>query len=153
MRRVLIDRARLRNSIKFGGKAIRTKFDEDALGDQASDSVPPELLLALDDGLELLAKENPTAADLVQLRYFAGLTIEQGADVLGISERTANQYSLHRRAKRERTIAPVWCVLDKVASENGTTKRRSGQIAIIWFNYFKSNVTFSTLPVKVNGTL
>lgn len=63
------------------------------------------------------------------------------------------QYSLHLRTKRGRTIAPVWCVLDKVASENGTAKWRPGHIAIIWFNYFKSNVTFSTLPVKVNGTL
>jgi len=61
-------------------------------------------------------------------------------------------YSLHRRAKRERTIALVWCVLDKVAYENGTAKWRPGQIAGIWLNYFKSNVTFSTLPVKVNGT-
>jgi hypothetical protein len=58
-----------------------------------------------------------------------------------------------RRVKPERTIAPVWCVLDKVASENETAKWRPGQIASIWFNYFKSNVTLSTLPVKVNGTL
>lgn len=98
MRRILIDRARQRNSIKSGGKAVRTMLDEDALGEQASDSVPPELLLALDEGLELLTKENPTAAELVQLRYFAGLTIEQAADVLGISERTANRTWTYARA-------------------------------------------------------
>lgn len=87
MRRILVENARRRASLKCGGEWARQPLPESAL-------VAPEPdheLLALDEVLEQLAATDPQAAQLVKLRYFAGLTAQQTADVLGISLRSAER--------------------------------------------------------------
>jgi RNA polymerase sigma factor (TIGR02999 family) len=86
MRRILIDRARYKATIKAGGQFDRRPLDQDDV------MAPPENLddlLALDEALHRLAEADKVAADLVKLRYFAGLTNEQAAEALGMSPRTA----------------------------------------------------------------
>jgi RNA polymerase sigma factor (TIGR02999 family) len=94
MRRILIDRAREKRSQKRGGggKAV----DIDAL-DLATRSTPDQLL-ALDDALARLAGEDPAAGRLVELRYFAGLTVEEAGKALGISTATAYRHWKYARA-------------------------------------------------------
>lgn len=88
MRRILVDRARQKRSVKHGGDHRRVEFDEEQIGD----STDREDLLALDDALDLLEKQDPVKAELVKLRYFAGLTTHQAAEALGIGVSTANKY-------------------------------------------------------------
>jgi RNA polymerase sigma factor (TIGR02999 family) len=97
MRRILIDNARRKKSLKHGGG--RQRFDLGKLvlsdgNDRLSDDI-----LALDEALEKLAKENKIEADLVKLRYFAGLTGKQAAEVLGISLSRANEHWAYARAR------------------------------------------------------
>ena len=88
MRRILVERARRKSSRKHGGQHVRVNLDDaPSLSDQPADDLP-----ALDDALTLLAAEDPVKAELVKLRYFAGLTIEQAAEALGISRATADRY-------------------------------------------------------------
>jgi RNA polymerase sigma factor (TIGR02999 family) len=94
MRRILIDRARARNAIKRGGSARHFRLDPEAL---ALDEVPAEIL-DLDDALSKLAAEDREKADLVKLRFFAGLTLRQAAAVLGISPTTADRHWAYARA-------------------------------------------------------
>jgi RNA polymerase sigma factor (TIGR02999 family) len=88
MRRILVERARSKRSLKRGGGARRVDFD------QAASLVeePADDLLALDVALDRLAAEDPAKAELVKLRYFAGLTVEQAAQALGLSRATADRY-------------------------------------------------------------
>jgi DNA-directed RNA polymerase specialized sigma24 family protein len=69
-------------------------IEEDALADEA----PPEILLALDEALDRFAREDPVKAELVKLRYFAGLTIPEAAKALNISKATADRYWSYARA-------------------------------------------------------
>ena len=85
MRRILVERARSKGRQKRGGDLQR--FDIDAI-DVAVDATP-EQLLAIDEALERLQREDPVIFDLVRLRYFAGLNIDQAASALGISAATA----------------------------------------------------------------
>jgi RNA polymerase sigma factor (TIGR02999 family) len=94
IRRILIDRARGKRSAKRGGG--RAKLDLDAI-DLATQSTPDQLL-AVDDALAKLAREDPATARLVQLRYFAGLTVEQAGNALGISTATAYRHWKYARA-------------------------------------------------------
>jgi RNA polymerase sigma factor (TIGR02999 family) len=94
MRRVLIDNARRRRSQRRGGEAERRSLD----GLEAADPASDDELLAVDEALERLHKVDPTKAKLVQLRYFAGLTIPEAAQALGISITTANRYWAFARA-------------------------------------------------------
>jgi len=94
MRRILIDRARAKGALKRGGDLVRLRLDQDPL---ASDDLSPELL-DLDDALTKLAAEDPTKAELVKLRFFAGLTLEEAAGVLGISPATADRHWSYARA-------------------------------------------------------
>ncbi|MDQ3228010.1 MAG: ECF-type sigma factor [Chloroflexota bacterium] len=94
MRRILIDAARRRGRLKRGGGSQRVELDQLRL----SASEPGEDLLALDEGLAVLAEQHPQKAELVKLRYFAGLTIEDAATALGISVATANRYWAYARA-------------------------------------------------------
>lgn len=94
MRRILIEHARKRARHKRGGDL--KKFDLDAIDIAASAS--PESLLAIDEALETLSKKDPEAAQLVQLRYFGGLTIEQAAQAMDISSRTAYRQWNYARA-------------------------------------------------------
>ncbi len=94
MRRILIENARRKRRLKRGGRRQRMDLEEATLAIEG----PSEDVLALNDALERLAAEEPVVADLVKLRYFAGLTIEQAAEVMGISGRTANRYWAYARA-------------------------------------------------------
>jgi len=94
MRRILIDRARARGAVKRGGPIKRARLDPAAL---TLDSVPPEIL-DLDEALGRLAREDPAKADLVKLRFFAGLTMDQAAAALGISPATADRHWAYARA-------------------------------------------------------
>jgi RNA polymerase sigma factor (TIGR02999 family) len=94
MRRVLIDRARNRRRQKRGGEHRRVRIDLDAL----LVDPPDDDLLALDEALEALAREDPAGAELVRLRAFAGLTLGEAAEVLGLPRRTADRYWAYARA-------------------------------------------------------
>jgi RNA polymerase sigma factor (TIGR02999 family) len=94
MRRILVENARRKRSRKHGGDLARHDFAELRLA-------APELgedLLALDEALTRLAEKDAVKAALVQLRHFAGLTIEEAAQALGISVTTANRYWAYTRA-------------------------------------------------------
>jgi RNA polymerase sigma factor (TIGR02999 family) len=88
MRRILIDRARDKRRLKRGGNWRRLQLDDIDL----SVTEPPEDLLALDEALQKLAEDDPLCAELVKLRFFAGLTQEEAATILGIARRTADRY-------------------------------------------------------------
>jgi len=94
MRRILIDNARRKHSQKRGGDRVRQHVDLDgiAAGEVSED------LLALDEALTQLSSTDAQAADLVKLRYFAGLTIKQAAEALDISPRTADSLWAYARA-------------------------------------------------------
>lgn len=94
MRRILIEQARRKRSLKRGGDQNRVAFDEATIANSESD---PEVL-ALDDALQRFQQVDPTAAELVKLRYFAGLTIPQAAEALGISPSTADRYWAYARS-------------------------------------------------------
>ncbi len=94
MRRILVDRARGRHRQKRGGSRRRVRINLDALVHDP----PDEDLLALDDALQALAREDPAGAELVRLRAFAGLTLAEAAEVMGIGRRTADRYWAYARA-------------------------------------------------------
>jgi RNA polymerase sigma factor (TIGR02999 family) len=87
MRRILVEKARRKRRQRHGGGWKRIDLDGFDLGKESSDE-----LLALDEALDRLAAEEPGVAEVVMLRYFAGLTIEETAAALGISVRTANRH-------------------------------------------------------------
>jgi RNA polymerase sigma factor (TIGR02999 family) len=94
MRRILIDQARRKRRVRHGGGRRRLNLDPIDLADeQASND-----LLDLDEALQRLATDEPVIAQVVQLRYFAGLTLEQIGAALGISLRTANRHWAYARA-------------------------------------------------------
>jgi RNA polymerase sigma factor (TIGR02999 family) len=94
MRRILVENARRRRRLRHGGG--RKRIDLDRL--EPSEDGTPLDVLALDEALEKLAAEEKTAADVVKLRYFAGLTIEQAAAALDIAVRTANRHWAYAKA-------------------------------------------------------
>ena len=96
MRRILVDHARQRASAKRGGEAVRVSFNEAAVPVRGADAVD---MIDLDAALDALARFDPRKSRLVELRYFAGLTIEEAARVLEISVETA---------KRDWRMAKAW---------------------------------------------
>jgi RNA polymerase sigma factor (TIGR02999 family) len=94
MRRILIDSARRKRRPKHGGERHRVDLDD------AGDAIAPPVadLLALDEALEKLAAVDRASAELVKLRYFAGLSIDEAAEALGISPRTADRRWAYARA-------------------------------------------------------
>jgi RNA polymerase sigma factor (TIGR02999 family) len=100
MRRILVDAARRKQAEKHGGGRGRVALD--GVADAAE---PDDRLVALDDALTRLAGEEPEVAAVVNLRYFAGLTIEQAAHWLGISVRTANRHWAYAKAWLFRELA------------------------------------------------
>jgi RNA polymerase sigma factor (TIGR02999 family) len=86
MQRILVENARRKSCLKRGGRRTRQELDEENLKAPRA----PDDLIALDEALSQLAATDSKAAELVKLRYFAGLTVPQAADVLGISPRTAD---------------------------------------------------------------
>jgi RNA polymerase sigma factor (TIGR02999 family) len=101
MRRILIDRARDRRRLKRGGGQRRVRINLDALLVEP----PGDDFLALDQALTALAHEDARAAELVKLHAFAGLTLPQAADVLGIGLRTAERDWAYARAWLCRELA------------------------------------------------
>jgi len=100
MRRILIDNARRKQRLKRGGGQQKINLDDAEFAIEA----PSEDLIALDEALIKLANMDKVKADLVKLRYFAGLTLEQAAGVLNLPERTAKRYWAHARAWLYRQI-------------------------------------------------
>jgi RNA polymerase sigma factor (TIGR02999 family) len=94
MRRILIDNARRKRRPKHGGGWQRIALDEA----HAVPALPSDDLLALDEALSKLAIEAPAKAELVKLRYFAGFSIDEAAELLGISRATAKRYWVYARA-------------------------------------------------------
>ena len=94
MRRILIDRARRRGAQRHGGGQERVNLDDVELAAATDDA----RILAVNDALEKFAVLEPQKAELVKLRYFAGLTIPETAQALGISEATAQRWWSYARA-------------------------------------------------------
>ena len=94
MRRILIENARRKKTLKHGGDQQRVDLENAAITIEEN----PDELIALDEALVKLAVEDPTKADLVKLRYFAGLNIDQAAEILGISRATAIRHWSFARA-------------------------------------------------------
>jgi RNA polymerase sigma factor (TIGR02999 family) len=94
MRRILVEEARRKRSLKRGGGRRREPGDLDAL----LAGGPTQDVLALHEALERLAAHDPVKAKLVELRFFAGLTLEQAAECLGVSPRTADRAWRYARA-------------------------------------------------------
>lgn len=100
MRRILIDRARRRQAVRHGGGQHRADLAEISL----AAPLPDERLLSIHEALGRFEKEDPTKAKLVKLRYFAGLTLQEAAKVLEVSEPTAKRYWAFARAWLQREI-------------------------------------------------
>jgi RNA polymerase sigma-70 factor, ECF subfamily len=98
MRDVLVDHARAQSAVKRGGPGRAVELNDD-LASGAAPALRTEEVIALDAALDQLATFDPEAAQVVELRYFAGLTIEEAAEVIGVSERTV---------KRRWTAARAW---------------------------------------------
>jgi len=96
MRRILIERARRKRTLKHGGDRDRVDFGDVVLA--CDDEHFSDNLLALDDALERLSQKDNVKTAVVKLRFFIGLTIEQTADVLGISPNTVKRYWAYARA-------------------------------------------------------
>jgi RNA polymerase sigma factor (TIGR02999 family) len=97
MRRILIEQARRKQSLKAGGFRQRRELYE--IGEVAAETGnDPVDLLALDEALQKLERQSPRKAELVKLRYFAGLTIEQAAQALGVAPSTANADWLYAKS-------------------------------------------------------
>ena len=96
MRRILVDYARAHGAAKRGGTAVRIEL---ASSDPAGDGSRAEEILAVDEALERLTALDPQQARVVELRYFAGLTVQETAEALGISSRTV---------KRDWAMAAAW---------------------------------------------
>ena len=95
MRRILIENARRKKTLERGGNLVRTRLDTTGI----IAPFPDEQLLALDEALEGLAREDPLAAELVKLRFFIGLPHREAARILGIS---------HSKADRAWLFAKAW---------------------------------------------
>ena len=94
MRRILIDRARRKRAVRHGGAQQRVDIQDIDLASPADD----DHLLAVSEALDKLAIEHKVEAELVKLRYFVGMTIDEAAETLDISPRTAKYYWTHARA-------------------------------------------------------
>jgi RNA polymerase sigma factor (TIGR02999 family) len=98
MRRILVDHARARHAAKRGGRAVRVSLSDDSPRQPAPDAQVSDVL-AIDAALARLAAQDPEQAQVVELRFFAGLSVEETATALGRSPRTI---------KREWRVAKAW---------------------------------------------
>lgn len=106
MRRILVERARRKRTTRHGGTQERLGIGAVEIAEQP----PADELLAVHEALDDFAAFDPRKAELVKLRYFVGLTLEEAAGVLGISERTA---------KRDWTFAKAW-LADAIRRSSGS---------------------------------
>jgi RNA polymerase sigma factor (TIGR02999 family) len=109
MRRILVDSARRKKAVKHGGDLQRIDLD----GQDVPVRPTPDEIVALDEALTRLASEDPEAVRIVQLHFFAGLSIEEAADALGVSRATAYRQWSFARAWLRCAIggegdAPAW---------------------------------------------
>jgi RNA polymerase sigma factor (TIGR02999 family) len=112
MRRILVESARRKARIKRGGDGQRVELPDDL----PAPAAPVEDVIAVHDGLDQLAAADATAAELVKLHYFAGFTLEQAADVLGVP---------HRTAYRTWAFARAW-LFRKLGGERARDEYQSG---------------------------
>jgi len=110
IRRILIEHARRKNALRHGGGVAHVAIDED-MPEIASPVASPEELLDLSEALDLLAREDPAKAQLVKLRCFAGLSLDEASVALGISRATAY---------RQWDFARAW-LRDAITSKGGKT--------------------------------
>ena len=94
MRRILVDKARRKQRVKHGGALQQVELEDERL----VCSVAADQILAIDEALERFQKEEPEKTLLVKLRFFAGLSIEETAEALGISRATASRHWTYARA-------------------------------------------------------
>jgi RNA polymerase sigma factor (TIGR02999 family) len=106
MRRIMVDHARERRALKRGGGMLKVTFDEAALVTETRS----DELLALDEALQGLAAQDPRKSQIVELRYFGGLSIEETAEFLDVSPRTV---------EREWTMAKAWLYRALNGEESG----------------------------------
>jgi RNA polymerase sigma factor (TIGR02999 family) len=104
MRRILVDHARRNNYLKRGGGALKVSLDEGA----AVSAEPPQDLLAIDTALNELTAMDPRKGQVVELRFFGGLSVKETSEVLQISERTV---------KREWNMARAWLYCNLTGEE------------------------------------
>jgi RNA polymerase sigma factor (TIGR02999 family) len=107
MRRILVESARRKSRAKHGGELHRVDLQDQDVPVR----LPPDEIVALDEALTRLAEEDPESAQVVQLHFFAGLSIEQAAEVLGVSRATAYRQWSYARAWLRCAIggdAPEW---------------------------------------------
>jgi RNA polymerase sigma factor (TIGR02999 family) len=103
MRRILVEAARRKHSLKRGAAPEREELHELHIVQTA----PPDEVLAIHEALDLLALEDPVSADLVKLRYFAGMTMDEAATALSLPLRTAERLWTYSRAWLRRKIGSV----------------------------------------------
>lgn len=101
MRRILVESARRKKRLKHGGGLVRVELEDADLAPH----LQPDDLLALDDALDELAKQDAAKAKLVELRFFVGLSTEEAADFLGISAVTAKRHWRYAKAWLHQAIA------------------------------------------------
>jgi RNA polymerase sigma factor (TIGR02999 family) len=100
MRQILIDNARRKQRLKHGGGEVAEELHESRI----AVAVPSEELLAVDEALAALAREDPEAAEVVQMRYFVGMTVPEIAAALDLAPRTVDRHWAFARAWLKRTI-------------------------------------------------
>jgi len=100
MRRILVEHARRKQSLKRGGGAAKEELDEATI----ALAVPTDELLAVHEALDQLATEDPQAAQLVKLRYFVGMTMEETATAMNLSVRSAERIWTYARVWLRRQI-------------------------------------------------
>ena len=103
MRRILVERARQKARQKYGGKWQRVDLDEINVATESSN----ETLLFINEALEKLEVKDRTCAELIKLRFFAGIPNHQAAEMLGLSERTAKRNWAYARAWLAKEIEQI----------------------------------------------
>jgi RNA polymerase sigma factor (TIGR02999 family) len=94
MRRILLERARKKGRVRHGGRLQRVDLEQVTMATQDTDDV----IIAINDALEKLAAESPQKAEIVKLRYFAGMEHAEIAEVLGVSEPTVRRHWAYARS-------------------------------------------------------
>ena len=95
MRRILVEKARRKQRVKHGGEHQRVELDDD---ERLVCSIPPDQIIALDEALQRFDLEEPEKSQLVKLRFFAGISLEEAAETLDISRATASRHWTYARA-------------------------------------------------------
>ena len=107
MRRILVEHARARQRVKRGGGPATTpRRPPNGVLDLADESADPDEILMLDEAIRRLEQEDPEAARVVRLRFFAGLSVDETAEALGVSPSSVDREWAYARARLHRLLAP-----------------------------------------------